>query len=46
MCYFSKLEHIAPYKAKNKTNLHMHAHTHTQVNRTAGRDFRNDLKEM
>ena len=35
MCYFSKLEHTARYKAKNqstvKTNfcMHMHAHTHT-----------------
>ena len=42
MCCFSKLEHIANYKAKNKetqllvkTNVPAHTHTHTYTHTRA-----------
>ena len=51
-CYFSRLEYIAYYKAKNqnivKTNFHEHAHTHThtQQNSLKRRDFKDDFKNV
>ena len=55
MCYFSKLEHIAHFKAKNqnivKTNFcthartHTHTHTQSQYNSLNWWYFKDDVKD-